>query len=256
VTRAALLVVSTAALAACTSLSRDVRKTNKFDLVEDDGRNAVRSVRRLSPDEGREWLRLIVAERRRVEDFFATTMTGSITLWLVDDLPKSFEGDAFSEGRDIFLRMGPGNRPSSNDGNLVTHEMTHVVLLEAFGMRRPFWFEEGLATYLEGQRVGFGAGGRDMLSGVSGLRSLDLDALTLASVERVERPLAYRLSASVIELILEKHGGGAIHRLQREPASRGFADGYFRVTGETLASLEARWREEIRAMIRLQGAAR
>jgi hypothetical protein len=250
VTRSVLTLLSLASAVSCSSLSKDVQKENSFRLVEDDGRNSVWSVRELAPEAGREWLRLLAGERKRVEDFFATAVTGRITLWLVDALPRSFEGDAFSEGKDVYLRMGTGDRPSGNDGNLVTHEMTHVVMVEAFGMERPFWFEEGLATYLEGQRLGFGAGGRDLLSDVTGLERLDVPSLTLEGVSRVERPLAYRLSASAIELVLERYGGGAIRRLQREPSGRPFADGYFRVTGETLASLEARWRDEIRAAAR------
>jgi hypothetical protein len=134
--------------------------------------------------------------------------------------------------------------------------MAHVVMVEAFGMTRPFWFEEGLATYLEGQRLGFGAGRRDILSGVTGLDAVDSASLTFESVERVERPLAYRLSASAIELIVEKHGAGSIRRLQREPAGRSFSDGYFRVTGEPLAALEARWRDGIRVAARTRGLTR
>jgi hypothetical protein len=238
------------------SLAGDVQTKNDFHLVDTDGGNSVWSTRRLTREEGREWFRLLVSERKRVEDFFATAEPGKITLWLVDELPTRFEGDGFAEDRDIYLKLGTRGSPSSNDADLVTHEMTHVILLQAFGMRRPFWFEEGLATYLEGQRLGFGVGGRDLLSGVSGLDSVGVDTLTLASVEKVERPLAYRLSASAIELVLEKHGAGAIRRLQREPSGRAFEDGYFRVTGEELSGLERRWREEIRAMIRLRAVRR
>lgn len=238
------------------SLSGDVRRKNRFHLVEDDGKNAVWSVRQLPREAGREWLRLMVSERKRVEDFFATADPGKIALWLVDDLPRKFEGDGFAEGRDIYLRIGVDGRPSPSDMDLITHEMTHVLLDQAFGMRRPFWFEEGLATYLEGQRLGFGAGKRDLLSGVSGLEAIDTETLTLENVEKVEKPLAYRLSASAIELILEKHGAGAIRRLQREPPGRGFADGYFRVTGEELPSLQRRWREEIRSIARLRSIRR
>jgi hypothetical protein len=250
VTRAVLAVLVAVSSVSCSSLSKDIQSENRFRLVEDDGRNSVWSVRPVGRDAGREWLRLVVGERKRVEDFFATAVSGRIKLWLVDELPRSFEGDAFSEGTDVYLRMGMSDRPSDNDGNLVAHEMTHVVMTEAFGMVRPFWFEEGLATYLEGQRLGFGAGGRDVLSGVHGLEAIDTAKLTLASVERVEKPLSYRLSASAIELILEMHGGAAMRRLQREPSGRAFADGYFRVTGETLEGLEARWREEIRTAAR------
>lgn len=237
-------------------LGREVRDKNRFHLVEDDGRNSVWSARALSREDGREWLQLLVRERKRVEDFFATAEPGKLSLWLLEELPRKFEGDGFAEGRDIYVKLGAGGGPSPNDASLVTHEMTHVILLEAFGMSRPFWFEEGVATYLEGQRLGFGAGGRDVLSGVPGLDALDVDALTLANVEKVERPLAYRLSASAIELILEKHGAGAIRRLQREPSGRAFSDGYFRVTGEGLPGLERRWREEVRAMRRLRAMRR
>jgi hypothetical protein len=234
------------------ALSKRIRRDNTFHLVDDDGRNGVWSSRRLTKDEGREWFQLLAGERKRIEDFFATSAPGRITLWLVDDLPASFHGDAFAEGADVYLKMGHGNRPSPSEETLVTHELTHVVLAEAFGMRRPFWFEEGLATYLEGQRMGFGAGGRDMLQGVTGLGGLDVAGLTLDNVDGVERPLAYRLCACAIELILEKHGAGAIRRLQRESSGRRFGDGYFRVTGETLDALEARWREEIRTVARMQ----
>jgi Domain of unknown function (DUF4157) len=256
VTRAVLTLLAVVSAASCSSLSKDLQKKNRFRLVEDDGRNSVWSVRPVGLEAGRDWLRLVVAERKRVEDFFATAVTGRIILWLVDELPRSFEGDAFSEGSEIYLRMGASDRPSENDGNLVTHEMTHVVMVSAFGMKRPFWFEEGLATYLEGQRHGFGAGGRDLLSGVTGLDALDPAALSLETVGKVEKPLAYRLSAGAIELILEKHGGAAIRRLQREPSGRPFSDGYFRVTGETLAALETRWRDEIRAAARPQSLRR
>jgi hypothetical protein len=259
--RAAVLVsLLVLALSSCASLDPslggEVRRKNRFQLIEDDGRNAVWSARTLTREEAREWLNLLVTERKRVEDFFATAEPGKINLWLVEDLPKRFSGDGFAQGRDIFVRLGARGSPGSSEMSLVTHEMTHVILLEAFGMSRPFWFEEGLATYLEGQRLGFGAGGRDMLSGASDLESLAVDSLTLENVEGVERPLAYRLSASAIELILEKHGGGAIRRLQRESSSRAFADGYFRVTGESLSALEKRWRDEIRAILRLRAMPR
>ena len=249
-------LLTVALLSGCSAfqpaLVKQIKSDNTFRLVEDDGRCAVWSVRWLSKEEGRAWLQLLVSERKRIEDFFATAMPGRITLWLVDALPNRFEGDAFAEGREIYLRMGRGGGPSEADGTLVAHEMTHVVLLEAFGMNRPFWFEEGLATYLEGQRLGYGAGGRDMLSGVPGLHCVDVATLTLENVEGVEKPLGYRLSAAAIELILEKHGAGAMRRLQRESAGEKFGNGYFRVTGETLGALEARWREEIRAAARLQ----
>jgi hypothetical protein len=243
-------------LVACSAfeptLSKQVRKENSFRLIEDDGRSAVWSVRSLAPQDSREWLRLLAGERKRIEDFFATVVPGRISLWLVDVLPERFEGDAFSEGSDIFLRMGRAGSPSAGDGTLVAHEMTHVVLLEAFGIARPFWFEEGLATYLEGQRLGYGVGGRDMLSGVAGISGIDVAALTLENVEHVEKPLGYRLSAAAIELILEKHGFAAMRRLQRERSGQRFGDAYCRVTGETLEALEGRWREEIRTASRLE----
>jgi hypothetical protein len=234
------------------ALSKQVRRDNSFRPIIDDGRCVVWSVRALTPAEGREWLDLLVSERKRIEDFFATAVPGRISLWLVDRLPGGFDGDAFSEGADVYLRMGRGGRPSADDATLLAHEMTHGVMLEAFGIPRPFWFEEGLATYLEGQRLGYGAGGRDMLSGVSGLAKLDVASLDLDNVEQVERPLAYRLSAAAIEVIVEKHGLGAIRRLQRERAGQRFGDAYLRVTGESIEGLEARWRDEIRTAHRLQ----
>src|SRR5258705_2949456 len=110
--RALLLLVlfSTACAFLDSSLSGEVRRKNRFHLVEEDRRNAVWSVRVLSREAGREWLRLLVSERKRVEDFFATAEPGKITLWLVDELPRKFEGDGFAEGRDIYLRIGQDGR--------------------------------------------------------------------------------------------------------------------------------------------------
>jgi hypothetical protein len=243
-------------LAACSAfrqpLAREVQGQSAFRLVADDGCTAVWSVRPLDAAEGRAWMVLASGERRRVEDFFGTVVPGRVSLWLVDELPRRFGGDAFSEGKDVYLRMGANRLPLAADAGLVAHEMAHVVLHESFGMERPFWFEEGIATYVEGTRLGYGAGARDMLSGVDGLARLESSRLTLGGVAAVGPPLSYRLSAAANELIVERHGAGALRRLQRQPSGRPFADGYFRVTGETLGGLEARWRDEIRAVARLR----
>jgi hypothetical protein len=255
VTFAGLLAVVALSCGGCsafdTSLAREIHRGRDFGLVGDDGRCAVWSVRRLAADEGREWQLLLAHELRRVEDFFATATPGRVTLWLVDDLPPRFSGDAFAEGKDIYLRMGRGNRPTAGDVTLVAHELTHVVVAEAFEMERPFWFEEGLATYLEGATLGYGAGQRDHLSGVPALHRIETRGLRLADVESIDHATSYRLSAAAIELIIEKHGTRAIHGLQRSRGGCRFEDGYRRVTGETIGGLEARWRDEIRTASRL-----
>ena len=243
--RGPLVLISAAACSVIDpSLSGDVRRRNRFHLVDDDGRNAVWSVRDLEP---RRRAGVAAPRRRR-----AQARRGLLRDRRAREDHALARGRSAQEVRGRCLRRGHRHlppdraaegRPSGNDMNLLTHEMTHVVLLEAFGMQRPFWFEEGLATYLEGQRLGFGAGGRDMLSGVSGLDALDTEADARerragreaarlppererdradpreARGRRDPPPAARAVRAAVRGRLLPRHGRD--HREPRRPLARG-----------------------------------
>ncbi len=237
-------------------LEAEVRGNQAFRLVDDDGRTAVRSAVTCSRDVAREWGKLAVTERERVERAFGAIIPGRIEVHLVGAWPSSFDGDAFSAGTNVYLKASENGLPRPSDGDLLVHEVTHVAQATLFAFRRPFWFEEGLATYVEGVRKGYGVGGHDLLEGVRGLEAVDPARLTLENLKLQPLSLAYRLSASAFERMLERHGSGIFLAFRAAPADRQIADVYATATGEPLTELEARWRTGVDRVRGPRGAIR
>lgn len=229
------------------SLESNVLRQETWVLAESDGATSILTPRAIRREVARAWLQVAREERAKVGEWFGSTIEGKVEVRLVDRFPKGFEADGFSSATRVFVRGNPDGHPRSNDRDLIGHEMVHVHLAKRWKMPRPFWFEEGLATYIEGELLGFGGTGTPLLEGTVGLENLNATELRFADLHTFPPRLAYRLAAFAIDDIVRRHGKGKLLGLARETGS--FEEGFAVVIGESVAIVEERWRSGIRAEI-------
>ncbi len=229
------------------SLEAAVVRQEKWVLSESDGSVSVLTPRSVRNEVARAWLRVVREERMRVAAWLKLPMVGKLELRVVDRFPDGFEADGFSSAKRVFVKGNPDAEPRSAERDLIGHELVHVFLASQWKVTRPFWFEEGLATYIEGESLGFGGTGTSLLAGTVGLEALDSRKLMFADLHSYPPRLGYRLAALAIDDFLVRHGKSKLLALGREAGD--FEGAYAVVTGETVSLLEERWRSAIRAEI-------
>lgn len=129
---------------------------------------------------------------------------------------------------------------------LVIHELTHLYLSAALRRREhPLWLEEGLAMYAADE----GGLGRTaaMTRGVLGkglIPFAELESHYPAEEAQVE--LAYAQSYYFVSWLLNQYGPGVLRQVVAELArGRETTQAFYAATGQGLATLEARFGEEM-----------
>ncbi|MDE2805125.1 MAG: hypothetical protein OXN18_08285 [Gemmatimonadota bacterium] len=145
----------------------------------------------------------------------------------------------------------PGGRfwpPSPLDeARILRHEWAHLALAHEMGdLRIPRWFNEGYAEWTAGAWLDGGA--RKLGMALVFGDGPPLDSLTLGwPRERVPAELAYLLSASVIQYLVESSGRRGLETFLAEWKRRRSYDAALRgVYGATPAQLESDWRRWVK----------
>ncbi len=157
-------------------------------------------------------------------------------------------GVAFTEYSVVALGISPGEL----DWGLraMAHEMAHLVVHQAtmngYGVSLPTWMDEGLAMYAEGPLA---AGFASVLD--SAVREGRLDSVqSLASsfpADTGAAYLAYAESYSLVDYLLEKHGGQEkmLEYLGAIRGGSGHEDALLAVYGLSPAALDALWKSHL-----------
>ena len=162
-------------------------------------------------------------------------------------VPAWADATAWPQRTLIFLRdshtRGGVARPIEQ---VLDHEITHVLLGEAFGARPvPSWLQEGLAQWVAGE---YGPETtRQIASGLLGRGLLSLKDLGHGFPDDPLRArLAYAQSADLIGWLVAEHGLESVHTLTHA-LSRGapFTAAFREATGEYPEDLDARWRSRL-----------
>ena len=145
----------------------------------------------------------------------------------------------------------PGGRfwPASplDEARILRHEWAHLALAYEMGdLRIPRWFNEGYAEWAAGGWLDGGA--RKLGVALAFGDGPPLDSITLGwPRERVPAELAYLLSASVIQYLVEASGRRGLERFLAEWKRRRSYDAALRgVYGATAAQLESDWRKWVK----------
>jgi len=131
---------------------------------------------------------------------------------------------------------------------IITHEVTHVVLAEALGPAAaslPRWFNEGLAEY-ESRDARLGDGLRVGVA-ISADRTASLQDLDDRFLAAGDQELAYLQAASLVRFLVDKRGPKVLPRLLQALRRTSDFDAALRqVTGWDLATLDREWQEATR----------
>lgn len=219
-------------------------RTERWVRVDDDGTTAILAPRSVRGEVASSWLSLMRDARRDVAEWFGEPLSGRLNVHLVDRFPEGFEADGFSNAERLFVRCNPDAAPKAADRDLIAHEIVHVFLAQRWKIKRPYWFEEGLATYIEGERLGYGVGGKSLLADVVGLDMVDPSTLRFDTLHTWPPRLSYRLAAVAVAAVLEKWGKARVLSLGTQTGS--FEDAWALTFGETTKLLEERWRDAVR----------
>ena len=129
---------------------------------------------------------------------------------------------------------------------VLRHELAHIALHRAVQARGPRWFEEGYASYAAGEldwdrawllRVAFVTG-----------KAPPLDSLALSWPRTsASAQLAYLLSATVIEYLVDESGEFGLQRLlERWRSGRNFEQALIATYGLDTGQLETNWRRFVK----------
>jgi hypothetical protein len=160
--------------------------------------------------------------------------------------PTWADGTAWPQRRLIFLKS-PRIRFGTSKPleQVLDHEITHVLLGQAFGARPvPRWLQEGLAQWVAGE-IGPQTTQR-LAEGLLG-NLLTLDQLT-SSFPRdpVRANLAYAQSADLIAFVAQEYGEEAIVVLVQQMALGKHHNAAFRIaTGEDSDTIDQKWRARL-----------
>ena len=205
-----------------------------------------------------EVLRLATGAREKVIETLGFAPEEKVVIFLAegDDnffeiqqgVPKWAVGTAYPEKKKIFLRH-PDNIILRYTGlkRLITHEYTHIALGEAAGgLRVPRWLNEGLASYVGGER-GFSAYTTIAMASLTGslIPLADLKNSFPDGSGRAE--LAYAESYSFVSYLEKRYGPGALRRLLSQFFKTGnIQDATISAFGRELAAIEAEWMQRIK----------
>lgn len=181
------------------------------------------------------------------------TLTVAPTRAVMDSLvggrvPEWAGAVAVSETMEMVI---PGGRfwPGTllEEVRLLRHEWAHLLLAhEMHPLRIPRWFNEGYAEWVAGGWPG--ADGWKLRVALAFGDAPPLDSITLSwPRERVRAEVAYLLSASVIQYLVESSGTGGLEAFLAEWKRRRSFDAALRdVYGATRGQLETDWRKWVK----------
>lgn len=160
--------------------------------------------------------------------------------------PDWADGTAWPQHRQIFLKS-PRIRigTASPLEQVLDHEITHVLLGQAFGPRPvPRWLQEGLAQWVA-KEIGPETT-RRLSEGLLG-ELLTLQELTgRFPRDAVRANLAYAQSADLIAFVVQEYGAESIPVLVQEMAKGKHHNAAFRVaTGEDADTIDQKWRARL-----------
>lgn len=183
----------------------------------------------------------------------------TINLYLADDetafnqlqpgTPPSWaDGTAWPQRGLIYLKS-PRIRTGMSKPleQVLDHEITHVLLGQAFGPRPvPRWLQEGLAQWVAGE-VGPDLPSRLATGAWKNGGLHELDELTRGFPrDPGEADLAYAESADLIAFVATEYGEDAIPRLvQAMAAGRPVNAAFYEATGELASEVDQAWRARL-----------
>ena len=181
------------------------------------------------------------------------TLTVAPTRAVMDSLvggrvPEWAGAVAISERMEMII---PGGRfwPGTllEEVRVLRHEWAHLALAHEMGpLRIPRWFNEGYAEWAAGGWLG--GGGWKLRVALAFGEAPPLDSIALSwPRDRVPAEVAYLLSASVIEYLVEAGGTRGLQTFLAEWKRRRSFDAALRgVYGATIAQLETDWRKWVK----------
>ena len=181
------------------------------------------------------------------------TLTVAPTRAVMDSLvggrvPEWAGAVAISERMEMII---PGGRfwPRTllEEVRVLRHEWAHLALAHEMGpLRIPRWFNEGYAEWAAGGWLG--GGGWKLRAALAFGEAPPLDSIALRwPRDRVPAEIAYLLSASVIEYLVEASGTSGLETFLAEWRRRRSFDAALRgVYGATVAQLETDWRKWVK----------
>lgn len=142
-------------------------------------------------------------------------------------------------------RFWPGSRVE--EVRVLRHEWAHLALAHEMGrLRIPRWFNEGYAEWAAGGWLDGGGLKLSLALAFGGAPPLDSISLGWPR-ERVPAEVAYLLSASVIQYLVESSGVDGLEAfIAAWKESGSFADGMREVYGASPDQLEVAWRKWVR----------
>ncbi len=181
------------------------------------------------------------------------TLTVAPTRAVMDSLvggrvPEWAGAVAISERMEMIIpggRFWPRTVPE--EVRLLRHEWAHLLLAHEMGpLRIPRWFNEGYAEWAAGGWPG--TDGWKLRVALAFGEAPPLDSITLSwPRDRVPAEVAYLLSASVIQYLVESSGTRGLETFLAEwKRRRSFEAALRGVYGATLGQLEADWRKWVK----------
>jgi peptidase MA superfamily protein len=148
---------------------------------------------------------------------------------------------ALPDARTILLRADEDNLYGT-----LRHELAHLALHQAVGVRVPLWFDEGYAAWAAGEWERLGALELNLAvvrGAVPDLRGLDGALRGSATTADA----AYALAASAVTELSRRNPSGTLTPLlQQLMAGADFEASVHATTGLTLAQFEGEWRRALR----------
>ena len=211
------------------------------------GSDSLRAARALSVLESLERLPGLTGPGPRVTVTIAPTRAAMDSL-VGGRLPEWAGAVAIRERMEMVI---PGGRfwPRTplDEVRVLRHEWAHLALAhEMAPLRIPRWFNEGYAEWSAG--AWFDGGGWKLRVALAFGSAPPLDSIALDwPRDRVPAELAYLLSASVVQYLVEASGTRGLEAFLSEWRAVGSFDGAFRgVYGGTVAQLEDDWRKWVK----------
>ncbi len=161
-------------------------------------------------------------------------------------------GLAFTEYSIVALGVGTSRAEVEWGEGAMAHEMAHLVVHQAtmngYGVSLPTWLDEGLAMYSEGP---LDASFASVLSAAVRARQLD-SVQSLSSsfpTDTNAAYLAYAESYSLVDYLLERHGGQErmLAFLAAITAGSGYEEALQAVYGLDPSALDAQWKSYLTA---------
>jgi len=147
-------------------------------------------------------------------------------------------GYADANSRRLVLNLAAIDERRLNELGVLRHELAHLVMGSALLSKRPLWFEEGVALWVENMPL-------DALTESSAVEIAPpsyetLDQLDMGLRDNREAGAAYGQARAVVEFLARRHGEDKLRALLqklRAPAV-GFSAAFAEITGEELRTFE------------------